>query len=160
MSTEPASYRISGYPYLVQRLKHHEPRGNQNNIGRYFDFDYMGSAEFEFGAIPNAKKALLAMTPEEFEPVEITEGAHKAWYVGPKAHMEMVRVWFREELANDYTGMKERSNLKGAYTAPNQWSPNGWFCVDGGWQEGLQVWGLFTTESYARDFVKGLRGTP
>lgn len=154
--------RIEGYPYLVQRLRHHEARGVENNIARFFDFDYMGSSEFEFGSIPRAKKALNAAMPVPVhpEPVKITEGAHTAWYVGPDAHLKLARAWFREELAADHTGMKERSNLRESYTAPTNWSPNGWFCVDGGWKEGRAVWGLFTTKEFAQDFIKGLRGLP
>jgi len=155
--------RIEGYPYLVQRLRHHEARGVEHNIARYFDFDYMGASEFEFGSIPKAKRALLAAMPlgtEKPEPVKITEGEHTAWYVGPDAHLEIAKTWFREELAADSTGMKERSKLRETYTASTQWSPNGWFCVDGGWREGRPVWALFTKKDHARDFLKGLRGTP
>lgn len=155
--------RIEGYPFLVQRLRHHEARGVEHNIARYFDFDYMGSSEFEAGAIPRSKKILNAALPlgtEKPEPVKLSEGEHTAWYVGPNAHLEMARTWFREELAADATGMLERSNLRETYTKPTERSCNGWFCVDGGWREGRQVWALFTKKDFARDFIKGLRGTP
>lgn len=145
---------------LVQRLRHHEARGVEHNIARYFDFDYMGSSEFEFGAIPKAKKALNAALPVPVtpEPVKLTEGQHTAWYIGPEAHLEMAKTWFREELAADHTGMKERSNLRELYTAPTKHSYDGWFCVDGGWREGRPVWAMFAKKDAAMDFVKGLRG--
>lgn len=158
--TPNASTRIPGYPNLVQRLRHNPDlsAGREVNIGNYFDFDYMGSAEF--GSIPKAKKVLLAQMGAKGwpEPEEITEGGHTAWYVGSDAHQEMVKTWFREELASDFTGMQEGSRLKESYTAPTEESPNGWFCVDGGWRDGRQVWGLFATQNQARDFIKGLRG--
>jgi hypothetical protein len=134
------------------------------NIGSYFEFDYMGSAEFEFGAIPEAKKALIERFSEEGwpEPERITEGSHTAWYVGPKDGKAMAEVWFHEELASPYTGMKESSHLQDSYTNPTRWSPNGWFCIDGGRErlgrpEG-PLWGLFMTKDQARDFLRGLRG--
>ena len=42
-------------PYLIQRAKF-ENRENRKGIDALLSFDYMGSAEFEFGALPNSLK--------------------------------------------------------------------------------------------------------
>lgn len=44
-------------PYLIQRAKfNYDPHGN--GIDSILDFDYMGSAEFEFGALPQSLKRI------------------------------------------------------------------------------------------------------
>jgi hypothetical protein len=130
------------------------------SIGTFFSFDYMGSSEFEWGAIPKAKKSLLDLLNAEgseglAEPVKIKVGENVAWYVGPKTQLELAKVFFASELENDYTGMKERSEIRDSYQNP---SFNGWWCIDGGSREGAPLFGLFMKKDHARDFLRGLRG--
>ena len=171
---QPASARIDNYPYLVQRLRwtgeadknpyHTTDKGppQERKVGDYFNFDYMGSAEFEWGAIPAAKRRLRALLEGEGwgEPREIKVEEHVCWYVGPKAQYDLAVTWFTEELSGEYTGMKEISNLKTAYTSPETWSPNGWWAIDGGERpdEGRAMFALFIKKDHARDFIKGVRG--
>lgn len=58
-------------PYLVQRLNHKETfRGSttaepisdsERSFDQIFSLDYMGSAEFEYGAVPKAYRLLLSL---------------------------------------------------------------------------------------------------
>lgn len=62
MSTTAATTRTSGGFYLVQRLKRSPwaVKSNPFGYGRMGDYEleYMGAAEFEFGAIPEANNRL------------------------------------------------------------------------------------------------------
>lgn len=53
--------------YLIQRLApaYDWARTNQVKLDRYFSCDYMGSAEFEFGALPASIKLLRTMAAEK-----------------------------------------------------------------------------------------------
>jgi hypothetical protein len=160
-----ARQRIPGYPFLVQRLQHKtkpvDPKAAES-IAKYFDFDYMGAAEFESGVIPLAKAALRRQMEAEgwIQPVKIKEGQHTAWYVGwfQGGGIEMARMWFREELLSDVTGMLEPSRLRDAYLDVTPWSMDGWFCLDGGNRLGGHTWAVFKTKDHAREFLRGLRG--
>ena len=48
-------------PYLIQRAKFKNPiEANEIGIDRIIQLDYMGSAEFEFGALPKSLKRIRA----------------------------------------------------------------------------------------------------
>jgi hypothetical protein len=50
-------------PYLIQRakfIKEDEYSANRKGIDKLLGFDYMGSAEFEFGALPKSLKRIRA----------------------------------------------------------------------------------------------------
>lgn len=163
-----AADRILRYPYLVQRLRwtgKGAKAGSEGvKIGDFFDFDYMGSAEFEFGAIPAAKRVfhaeLEALGWPEPEKIKVEE--YVFWYVGGPRDRELAEAWVREELKTDFTGMKERSDLRRAVTEPDKWSPNGWWAIDGGARSaraaGMALFAVFREEQQARDFIKGVRG--
>jgi hypothetical protein len=49
-----------GKPWLVQRAKFRNiPVEHIDGVNSLFDFDYMGSAEFEFGALPKSLHAIV-----------------------------------------------------------------------------------------------------
>jgi len=50
-------------PYLVQRGKFKQP-AKIEGIDSLIQFDYMGSSEFEFGALPKALKEICTVLPE------------------------------------------------------------------------------------------------
>lgn len=85
--------------YLVQRLRAFHasmtrtPRATY--IGDHFSVDYMGSAEFEFGALTESKKALCELQPETWgDPKRIVApSGQEAWFVGPPE-----RVMLAEQL--------------------------------------------------------------
>lgn len=166
--------RVLRYPYLVQRLRwtgktdnnpyHAKDGGEGVKIRDFFDFDYMGSAEFEWGAIPAAKRALRAELEalEWPEPEKIEVEGHVFWFVGGPRDRELAETWVCEELKSDFTGMKEGSRLRQAVTEPDTWSPNGWWAIDGGGHSaraaGSALFAVFREEQHARDFIKGVKG--
>lgn len=42
-------------PYLVARINSHADREYSKHLGKILDYDYMGSSEFEWGAIPRSR---------------------------------------------------------------------------------------------------------
>lgn len=65
-------------PYLIQRGEIERPLSNfrGSRLSQAVDLDYMGSAEFEFGALPKSFRAMEAMVEKASLTVmdEITEG--------------------------------------------------------------------------------------
>jgi len=47
-------------PYCIQRAKFDNNRPDKKGIDKLLQFDYMGSAEFEFGALPASLKRVRA----------------------------------------------------------------------------------------------------
>jgi hypothetical protein len=78
--------------YLVQRLESKSaPHNPSNGFDGYFSLDYMGSSEFEWGAIPKALKAMRE-APVVVEPADVLiEGAiHHIYLVGHKGVQSVV----------------------------------------------------------------------
>jgi hypothetical protein len=69
--------------YLVQRLESLNPVDNTRGFDGYFALDYMGSSEFEWGAIPKALKAMREQ-PAVVEPARVRIGGaqHDVYFVG------------------------------------------------------------------------------
>ena len=52
-------------PYLIQRIMiRQQVAENESGVDKHFSFDYMGSSEFEFGALSKALKAMVATQRE------------------------------------------------------------------------------------------------
>lgn len=93
--------------HLVQRLRRLSSPVESpwpSSVADHFDLDYMGSAEFEFGALATSKKALRALHPESWgDPKRIAApSGQDAWFVGPPE-----RVMLAEQLL--------AAGLSGAY---------------------------------------------
>jgi hypothetical protein len=93
--------------HLVQRLRRLSSPVESpwpSSVADHFDLDYMGSAEFEFGALSTSKKALRALHPESWgDPKRIAApSGQDAWFVGPPE-----RVMLAEQLL--------AAGLSGAY---------------------------------------------
>jgi hypothetical protein len=69
--------------YLVQRLESRNPVDNNYGFDGYFALDYMGSSEFEWGAIPKALKDMREH-PTVVEPARVRIGGaqHDVYFVG------------------------------------------------------------------------------
>lgn len=101
---------------LVQRVKVKDTT-TAGNIDARFSFDYMGSSEFEFGALFQALRTMRATTlcPE---PQRIKVGEHVCWYVGPDIEFAAAAKLFEDQLKprEDRKGhTKERSNIRENY---------------------------------------------
>lgn len=71
--------------YLVQRLESKNPCRPDMGFDGYFSLDYMGSAEFEWGAIPRALGEIRSK-PTQVEAADVTIGGltRTVWFVGHK----------------------------------------------------------------------------
>lgn len=88
-------------PYLVQRLCRKDPKFvdlSKIGIDRVCSLDYMGSAEFEFGAIPTALRTMRNYC-SVLRCMEFNVGEHKGLsFVGNLDHFAYATKWFSEEL--------------------------------------------------------------
>lgn len=167
-------------PSLVQRLKVREfPRPDGKGVDRHFSMDYMGAAEFEWGALPSTLRELRGMKLPA--PVEIKATRDSvpvtAWYVGPESHLEAATYWFARCVGTkdgqyDFT-MKEMPQIYGAYgpdktpgyktitgrkVKPSQNYDRdyvGWWCVDAG-EKGDGCWAILRDKTHADNWLKGI----
>src|SRR5580692_1422841 len=81
-------------PYLVQRGKFkNSPK--IEGVDSLIDFDYMGSAEFEYGALPKALKEICAVLPElTFNKTDIKAGDKHLWFLCKEEDVsELIDFW-------------------------------------------------------------------
>lgn len=148
-------------PYLIQRVSiERYPRVNATDVDKHFGFDYMGSAEFEFGALPKALRAMRAHVGEYLkEPLKIIEEYGRiAWYVGPDDPdiIQMASdVFLDQSYGHKHTmRLKERTMMEDHYE-PSEWSrhaPIGWWAID---QE--RPWLLFVKREFGQQWLECLR---
>lgn len=86
--------------YLVQRLESRRPYLNASRgFDAYFSLEYMGSAEFEWGAIPKALKSMRRNRSSiESVTVNFPTGARVVHFVGPRGvsdNAEAMAEWAR-----------------------------------------------------------------
>lgn len=74
---------MSAHFYLVQRLASKNPIKRDNGFDGYFSLDYMGSSEFEWGAIPKALRE-MRQKPAVMEAakVVVNDIEHEVFFVG------------------------------------------------------------------------------
>lgn len=90
--------------YLIQRMKERKFDDSRRGVAKFFAFDYMGSTEFEWGAVPKAISAMREY--KEF----------RAYYLGPSKWLPVIREFFRRELEDEYhTPLKESTYIASAY---------------------------------------------
>lgn len=102
-------------PYLIQRVtrRSHVNEGGKG-FNRIFSLDYMGSSEFEWGAIPKALKEMRAMEDTWKKVRKITIGKHTAYYVGSPDMFNAAIQLFEDELKPTYSERKFR-HKEGTY---------------------------------------------
>lgn len=89
-------------PYLVQRGKIERPLGSFRGFrfSKAVDLDYMGSAEFEFGALPSALRKMQALWPlykvHRYDAVKIN--------VDGREYVLRVLTWFQGDQIDQYAG--------------------------------------------------------
>lgn len=101
-------------------------------LSEIFSFDYMGAAEFEWGAVP----AALQFVAEQASAGKLVSGQHQGvYYIAPLAYEEGVKRVIDQLINNEYDlRLKERCGLA---TALNRQSaetrgPVGWLELDNG----------------------------
>jgi len=132
-------------PYLIQRLGPARSAtpfdfgGGLKNGGlsdeamaglsRIFSFDYMGAAEFEFGAVPKALQTLAEYSLKH-ELTMIT--VHDIYIICPKDITIDVTKWINLARVNKHPSTKEYVGLKGAINKENRatYRIRGWLKIE------------------------------
>jgi hypothetical protein len=92
----PAPPRDRHRYWLVQRLRAPFVTPRATGFDTLFACDYMGSAEFEWGAVPKALQSVRAAKRLVVEPREVTWAGvtRTVWFVGPEQGMaEKIADW-------------------------------------------------------------------
>ena len=153
MSAETAIMKRS---WLVQRLKQPYPQdsilgvdnpfafgGGRRNGGLsdeamgllrgVFSFDYMGAAEFEWGAVPEAMQA-LAKQAKKLTAYTADLGEGTVYVLCQRAHVDEVNARLTEWATTEYVEMKEQTCLYRALHPRDDWDRQvcGWLELDNG----------------------------
>lgn len=117
-------------PYLVQRGKFKSP-DKITGIDSLIEFDYMGSAEFEYGALPKALKVLCGKLDDlEFGPAFSINKNEMLWTLcSPKHTSDLVKFWENVYLGEQqqlkerlfYEDSLEKSKTKFWWDIENNW---------------------------------------
>jgi len=143
-------------PYLVQRINFRDiPLENKKGIDKYFKFDYMGSSEYEWGALPEALKKAREVPANKWKIKKI-EGKNKiVWYVGTEESLTCAEAFFADQIGAAACLLKERTGIasslgldKSAYSGYD-----GWWAIDA-----KPPWALFVKEECAKKWLDGLLG--
>ena len=119
-------------PWLIHRGKY---RTNMGDIGNRFDWDYMGSSEFEFGTFPRSYQAMRLFEEQDEcglrEDTIVVDG-HEVFYLGPDARYDEAAQTVREELSGALGLRKEGTGMKAALTGEgyDYGGTDTWFAVD------------------------------
>jgi hypothetical protein len=119
-------------------------------LQRYFRFDYMGSAEFEYGAVPEALQT-IAQNIKDFEAFEIkipfmskswktketTRANHPVYVICNKAHKAEVCKRIGYHAINDCAKDREFQTKEGvrlsSYVSDPEQQTVGWLELDNGY---------------------------
>lgn len=132
--------------YYVQRLE--KPRGNVNPFSfggglvnggiskegmdllkDILSFDYMGSAEFEWGAVPTALQA-LASTKMKAATNIITCHKQEVYIIAPEAIIAEVTEWVTNAADGNHGQLKESLNFKRALLKEKYATAVGWLKIE------------------------------
>ena len=155
---------MSNFPYLVQRVQRnlYPASVTAKGVDHFFTFDYMGSSEFEWGALPNALKAMRACSTVISKPIidrmsrpDAVVVSATAHYVGPEECEADAMAFFSDQLkpaGSRVARLKEHSGLCDSYTGLNVYNRS----VIGWWALTDAPWILFKREVDATQWVKAL----
>lgn len=129
--------------YLVQRLK--KPQGQINPfvfggglkngglsdeamklLKNILSFDYMGSAEFEWGAVPTAFKSLVKSKPIQF----IINETKPIYCICPPVIENDVHKWVADASNGIHGYLKEHLGLKEALNGEKYADTKGWIKIE------------------------------
>lgn len=144
--------------YLVQRLK--KPTNSKTDnifsfggglvngglskeamglIKDIFRFDYMGSAEFEFGAVPDALHKIATQKNISFSFSVKTKDKNTATIYAISSEenkndvIKIIKNWASDEYGKNALMTKERVLLQRSIDEPDKWSTDGWLELDNGY---------------------------
>lgn len=122
-------------PYLIQRIIKKDKESGQQGIDSVFRFDYMGSAEFEFGALPKALRSMrLASKYIDPEPIRIKTEHGNLWYVGIADNeiIDFTKDLIVDQMTLGKMRLKERTKMRDSLSEGDNghFSPDGWWAID------------------------------
>lgn len=102
--------------FLIQRINRRvgDAFGSRKGLDKHFSFDYMGSSEFEFGALPEASKRMRVRV-DRLKLLEISspqEGVKRLWFLGEPEYLPQAVELLQDQLGPQKTHLKERTYLK------------------------------------------------
>lgn len=130
MTPAPFSLEKFRYPHLIQRVRRRAGSTSPNSRGvdQLFVFDFMGSAEFEFGALPSALKQ---MRSGRRELKEIVIDDKRIYFIGHPSMLELATALFADQLkprGERIGSTKERSCIRETYENKDVY--DGWWVLD------------------------------
>lgn len=150
--------------WLVQRIKKKfGPPEPERGVDGFFAMDYMGSAEFEWGALPNALKVMRETASSSSEKIVLKKvkhvtmsqqgkkQVHKAYFVGPASILPRAQMFFIGELEGVGMRHKEPTFIRSVYVEKNDFCSRtiGWWVL-----EDQPPWALFKEDPLARQWKK------
>jgi len=156
---------MTNTPYLVQRVSRREsPRDTSKGVDKHFSFDYMGSAEFEFGALPEALKRMRVRV-DRLNLLKISspqEGVKRLWFLGEPEYLPQAVALLRDQLGPQKTFLKERTYMKDSMVAEPLVGESRSRKFDAWWALDVQGedhhnWLIFVQKADAQQWLKDLR---
>lgn len=127
-------------PFLTQIILNPVVFSNRRpGIDGKFSMDYMGAAEFEFGALPAALKLMKKMREDQFytkKPVKLRKcGNHEIWFIGNENHLTEASDFFADQVTheNPTARLCERTNMNRVYEGNESYKNMiGWWMIRSG----------------------------
>lgn len=141
--------------FLVQRIKtqFRKQLDARTGVDRHFSMDYMGSAEFEFGALPKSLREMREKI-KSYEIVPLKHEGHKAWLVSVPKSKQQAQDFFADQLGERNTELKERTAIHNAYNDEQYYEDLiGWWALDGS----PHPWAFFRKKEHAKQWLADLK---
>lgn len=128
--TDPKSIKR---PYLIQRGTMRHGVLSVSGIDSIVVFDYMGAAEFEFGALPKALRAMLVDLPKLGTHATGIRGINGEVYAICEASVkdEVVAILKQLAISDQHFDLHERTDFKDALAG--QSTINFWWDIENNW---------------------------
>lgn len=134
-------------PWLVQRLRVRTYQANRKGVDSKFEMDYMGSAEFEFGTLPDTLRKMRSNPyPDAVIPFQI--GKVTLYFVGIPASLEEAKALAVDQLGPRTMRFKEATCLNELLGPCCQYC--GWWALDGN----PLPWAIFSSKELAGEWLK------
>lgn len=162
-------------PHLIQRVLRRQDSDRlhpKSGVDACFAMDYMGSAEFEWGALPQTLKQMRAnldaIRVMSMDVKGVKGQNHRVWFVGPESSYGVAMLFAECEIhgspvsySGDYRqSLKEMANFKPILEDTADWGRDviGWWSVGEGNLPNIKTgWALFMAEKDADMFLACLR---
>lgn len=158
-------------PFFVQRINRRKSANETSKgVDRHFLFDYMGSAEFEFGGL--LQEALRRMR-EGLDRLQIlqtptpAEGVKRLWFLGEPEYLPQAVALLEDQLGRQKAHLKERTHMRESLITPGvgAWGQHdAWWALDtesvlnvAGVGDGDRPWLIFVQKADAQQWLKDLQ---